>query len=203
MPEHHVRASRRHALRDGLRVSVPLRCPKIQHSPTISQFFCDVFCDVFAPLCRPTQLNHPRIGLPRLRRKSCLEASCPALSSCIGASCLQLLLLYRQSLMGCSQETRGVARSCFSAKGHTRIWNGLRDSNQGSMSSSFDPLQQIHKKEASRTTATQSHTMPHHLKHMKPPQSRLQQEGEEKTKTNFWIFLDSGCMSSISLPFAC
>ena len=135
-----------------------LRCLKIQHSP----IFCDVFRDVFCAASPTYAIESSSYWASQVYgRRVALRLHAPALSSCIGASCLQLcialrfakivLLLYRQSLMGCSQETRGVARSCFWAQGHTRVWNRLRDSN-------YDTLQQIHKKEAGRTTA-QSHTI--------------------------------------------
>lgn len=93
-----------------------LRCLKIQHSP----IFCDVFC-----AASPTYAieSSSYWASQVYDRRVALRLHAPALSSCIGASCLQLcialrfakiaLFLYRQSLMGCSQETRGVARSCF------------------------------------------------------------------------------------------
>ena len=89
-----------------------LRCLKIQHSP----IFCDVLRDVFCAASPTYAIESSSYWASQVYgRRVALRLHAPALSSCIGASCLQLcialrfakivLLLYRQSLMGCSQET--------------------------------------------------------------------------------------------------
>ena len=99
-------------------VLIVLRCLKIQHSP----IFCDVFRDVFCAASPTYAIESSSYWASQVYgRRVALRLHAPALSSCIGASCLHLcialrvakivLLLYCQSIIP-RQRTSGSSGFC-------------------------------------------------------------------------------------------